>query len=164
MKGNPTLRCAAEGCTALACGLSEQVCNASSLPCSHDFLGCASGAQGQVFWDRARVGGYQASGGPVIDTHSITWPPLEQGVYAGAIGTRGVYAGKYYWEVRISGQCALVGVAVDSFDPRRYPGFDSRGWSFGDLGFGGERFNNRGTAYGPPITREAARSSICAFN
>jgi hypothetical protein len=72
-----------------------------------------------------------------------------------------VYAGKYYWEVSISGQCALVGVVIDSFDHRRYPGFDSSGWSFGDLGFGGEKFNDRGTMYGPSVTEEAVHTLGC---
>eukprot|EP00961_Rhodomonas_salina_P129266 1741199-Rhodomonas_salina.2 len=44
------------------------------------------------------------------------------GVFAGSVGTRGVYTGKYYWEVTVPGRCVLVGVALSSMDPRRYPG------------------------------------------
>lgn len=109
-------------------------------------------------WDKKRVGGATTSAPPTISDYGIVWPPLPIGVYAGAVATRGVYAGKYYWEVRVSGRCALVGVVVDSFDYRRYPGFSTAGWSFGDLGYGGEKFHGRGSSYGPAITSEAVRA------
>jgi hypothetical protein len=143
--------CAAEGCTAEACGLpaSLQTCNQSSLKCSDYYLGCASGEQGSIAFDPNSVGvGNGASFTVSADRQTVKWSGSDSA--GAAFASRGVHSGKYYWEVKVPGKCALVGVGVAQpsmpgfvqSDKYTYPGFDERSWALGDFGYGSALFHS----------------------
>lgn len=62
--------------------------------------------------------------------------------------TRGVAAGKWYWEVCLSyddGSHGHIGVANATMSLANYPGQDANGWSYNG---NGNKYNNGGSAYG----------------
>ena len=150
--------CAAENCTANACGLpnnSEQ-CNQSSLVCSDHYLGCASGEQARIRFMPNDAGAVQAEVIISPDMHTVKWGAMSSFDGSGAAAaSRGVHSGKYYWEVQVPGLCAVVGVARPAFDKFSYPGFDHLSWGYGDFGYGGELFNDAASRFGAPITQPA---------
>ena len=52
---------------------------------------------------------------------------------AGIVASRGVYAGRYYWEVTVQGRCAYIGLGDENYNTAVAPGLDSHSWSLGDV-------------------------------
>ena len=153
--------CAAEGCTAEACGLGGQAdrCNHTSLVCSDHYLACQGGAQAHTEFQAEYVGGVPAEIETTVsdDGLGVTWsaiPGPPSTASGAALVSRGVHTGKVYWEIKVPGMCALVGVARPGFDIHSYPGFDDYSWGYGDIGFGGELRNNVAINFGDAIGQD----------
>jgi len=70
-------------------------------------------------------------------------------VYVGAIAAQGILLGKYYFEVEISGLCAVVGDVTDRAASKVFPGLDTEGVRFADFGSGGLLLQDKFTDFGP---------------
>jgi len=63
-------------------------------------------------------------------------------------------SGRWYFEARITGVCAMVGVAQEDFLSYQQPG-SKDSWVFGDAGFGGMLLHDEGKAFGLAISQGA---------
>ena len=157
--------CVAEGCSAAACGLPDnsERCNQTSLQCSDHYLGCLSGEAAFIAFFDEDAGSSDYKVNPVIsqDQLAVTWAAMQDLDSAGAaLASRGVHSGKYYWEVKVPGVCAVVGVAQEGFLKYTYPGYDDNSWGYGDFGFGGELFHDYAETFGASITDPAVCSMM----
>ena len=159
--------CAAEGCSAAACGLPDKSerCNQTSLVCTDHYLGCASGLRAEMGFDAQDAAARQALRQPSVSQNMLE-VTFHQGSPAGgsAIAWRGVHSGKYYWEIEVPGKCAVVGVAQESFAKFYYPGYDYKSWGYGHSqnGYEGELFGQGvGIPFGASITEPAVSPVSC---
>jgi hypothetical protein len=152
-----------DGCTAGECGIPEGVCNATAMQCYQSFSQCTGmkdqGTTNQLqFSSSSKYTGASEVGIDVKvseDGLTVTWPKnMGKGVSGAAITSDGstFSSGKWYFEARISGKCAMVGVANQDFRPHDRPGGASS-WMWSDVGFGGVMFHESGKLFGPEITQ-----------
>ena len=150
-----------DGCTAAECGIPEGVCNATAMQCYRSFSQC-TGMKDQGFQLQfSSSSKYTGASEVGIDVEvsedglTVTWPKnMGKGVSGAAITSDGstFSSGKWYFEARISGKCAMVGVANQAFRPHDRPGGASS-WMWSDAGSGGVMFHESGKLFGPQITQ-----------
>ena len=149
--------CELDGCTAEECGIPAGVCNGTSMQCYKSFSQCTSTTIDDLRFISSAM--YTSASEVGIDVSvsddglTVTWPrDMGVGVTGAAMTADGsTSSGKWYFEARISGKCAMVGVANQAFRPHDRAG-GANSWMWSDAGSGGVMFHESGTFFVPQIS------------
>jgi len=154
--------CNLDGCTAEECGISQVSCNVTAQQCFRTMVECSSSPFNMLSFgfvrdsaERRSVGASEVGIDVQVsdDEMTVTWPKdMGPGVSGAASPIDGsTSAGKWYFEARISGVCAMVGVGTEAFQLHEQAG-GRNSWVWTDLGYGGLLMHDSGKPFGPSIT------------